>query len=357
MSSSSTMPTGPRSALDAFIFYLESFKPAKNNVQLFRKQNVLCEVRNPSSQVDLLVRALENEMPTNVQALYGGIPGPKDAAKERSGTRTPTETTDELEESNEVIEDGDGCPNDADDCPNDADDEHSDPSYAPHRRARLRSSRKTSSVDELSRPKKKRGSGARPFRCEICNSGFGHESTLRNHRRIHTGEKPHQCPVCCKGFSQIGNMKRHMAQHTNLALSCQHCSVVFASKSLLDAHMRSCRSGDRFRSSSSTSSSSRPPRATVLQQQQDVEQKQQKKQVQHTNAYPSGIQTSWPSQKPGKDPRLWTMYPCPHCDKVLTWQYDYRNHVEGHRRLSCDICGKADFKNSAALSSHARSAH
>lgn len=82
------------------------------------------------------------------------------------------------------------------------------------------------------------------------------------------------------------------------------------------------------------------------------------------------VTTAWPSEKPGKQVKLWTMYPCPHCDKVhrthwyfrifspllflsripvygvfiidcrifpslqvLTWQYDLRQHMESHRRL------------------------
>lgn len=91
---------------------------------------MLYESRNSSNQVDLLVRALEKEMPTNVQALYSGISRRKDAVKDEIGITSPTETVDDVEELNDALEDGD-------DCPNDADDEHSDPSYAPHQRARL----------------------------------------------------------------------------------------------------------------------------------------------------------------------------------------------------------------------------
>lgn len=29
------------------------------------------------------------------------------------------------------------------------------------------------------------------------------------------------------------------------------------------------------------------------------------------------VTTAWPSEKPGKQVKLWTMYPCPHCDKVI----------------------------------------
>lgn len=31
------------------------------------------------------------------------------------------------------------------------------------------------------------------------------------------------------------------------------------------------------------------------------------------------VTTAWPSEKPGKQVKLWTMYPCPHCDKVRVW--------------------------------------
>lgn len=50
------------------------------------------------------------------------------------------------------------------------------------------------------------------------------------------------------------------------------------------------------------------------------------------------VTTAWPSEKPGKQVKLWTMYPCPHCDKVLGLAVNFP--FKGTNRLVSQEDGK-----------------
>ena len=57
--------------------------------------------------------------------------------------------------------------------------------------------------------------GARPFKCPVCNKGFNQLGTLASHKRTHTGEKPYQCKVCFKRFGDKANLNRHTRRQHN----------------------------------------------------------------------------------------------------------------------------------------------
>ncbi|OQR77395.1 zinc finger protein-like [Tropilaelaps mercedesae] len=145
----------------------------------------------------------------------------------------------------------------------------------------------------------------------------------------------------------IGNLKRHLAQHANLALSCPRCGVIFAFGHLLQVHLRSCRNqvkshakqSARVTNCKSGNGNSRASISTAVKvatTQTDADHPQADGVLRpngREDRSVAEVTTAWPSEKPGKQVKLWTMYPCPHCDKVLTWQYDLRQHMESHRRL------------------------
>lgn len=63
----------------------------------------------------------------------------------------------------------------------------------------------------------KRHLNIRPFVCDVCNSAFSRNNTLKTHMMTHSGEKPFECPFpgCDKRFSERGNMKTHLKIHVS----------------------------------------------------------------------------------------------------------------------------------------------
>ncbi|KAG8917175.1 hypothetical protein FRC03_008173 [Tulasnella sp. 419] len=45
--------------------------------------------------------------------------------------------------------------------------------------------------------------------CPDCGKVFNRLSACQQHRRRHTGEKPHRCQICNVGFASKSNLKRH----------------------------------------------------------------------------------------------------------------------------------------------------
>ncbi|KAG6454667.1 zinc finger protein 582 [Manduca sexta] len=68
----------------------------------------------------------------------------------------------------------------------------------------------------------------RPFSCEICNSTFGCNSSLRRHMRVsHSTSKPHECAVCHRNFATESIRDRHQLRaHSNpedFKFICKQC--------------------------------------------------------------------------------------------------------------------------------------
>ncbi|XP_059046816.1 zinc finger protein 358-like [Achroia grisella] len=50
----------------------------------------------------------------------------------------------------------------------------------------------------------------RPFHCEICNTSFGTNSSLKRHIKVsHSSSKPHECPTCHRSFVSALILERH----------------------------------------------------------------------------------------------------------------------------------------------------
>lgn len=79
----------------------------------------------------------------------------------------------------------------------------------------------------------------RPHECETCGRSYNRQSTLIAHRRTHTDHKPFACHLCARSFYQKGNLKNHLYVHTNARpFQCPHCAAGFNQMSNMKAHVR-----------------------------------------------------------------------------------------------------------------------
>uniref|UniRef100_A0A8C0ZB32 Zinc finger protein 135-like n=1 Tax=Cyanistes caeruleus TaxID=156563 RepID=A0A8C0ZB32_CYACU len=60
---------------------------------------------------------------------------------------------------------------------------------------------------------KRREAAEKPHKCGECGKGFGANSALAKHRRLHSGEKPYKCPECGKSFGVRSNLIKHQRTH------------------------------------------------------------------------------------------------------------------------------------------------
>ena len=85
--------------------------------------------------------------------------------------------------------------------------------------------------------------GARPYKCDICQRAFGFRSMLMKHKIfVHSSEKPYKCGICQKGFKLMSLLQNHLTTHTNTSKHvCPHCSKTFSTASTLKFHSQKCR--------------------------------------------------------------------------------------------------------------------
>ncbi|XP_054159598.1 zinc finger protein 62-like [Oppia nitens] len=88
----------------------------------------------------------------------------------------------------------------------------------------------------------------RVFECDVCHQVFTRNTSLTEHKHIHTNCRPFECHVCGKTFRQTSNLKKHQKLHdvvdnnqrttvvsTN-AKTCDICGKQFPTKSSLKSH-------------------------------------------------------------------------------------------------------------------------
>jgi len=90
----------------------------------------------------------------------------------------------------------------------------------------------------------------RPYSCEECKKSFKTQSSLKNHYKLHSKSfHCEQCPKvnkhvhcieCQKAFSKNSSLKEHiLSAHSSVKpYSCEECSKSFATKALLEIHVK-----------------------------------------------------------------------------------------------------------------------
>jgi len=82
-------------------------------------------------------------------------------------------------------------------------------------------------------------SGAKPWKCDVCDKQFARKDKLSRHMSIHSGEKKHSCIYCPYKTYEKSHLNKHMRIHTGeTPYSCKVCSYKSKSSSQLRVHMR-----------------------------------------------------------------------------------------------------------------------
>ena len=81
-------------------------------------------------------------------------------------------------------------------------------------------------------------SNERPYKCEICDATFRHDSSLTFHVRKHRNERNYKCLKCGQTFLSNTCMRKHMRKKCFRGKQlCSKCNKEFKSKASLQKHM------------------------------------------------------------------------------------------------------------------------
>lgn len=77
------------------------------------------------------------------------------------------------------------------------------------------------------------------FYCDICNKFFKTESTLKNHRLVHSDDRRFSCTFCDKTFKCKKYLNSHLVTHSSeRQFTCLTCGSSFKWKHVLNSHMK-----------------------------------------------------------------------------------------------------------------------
>ncbi|XP_052739138.1 zinc finger protein 37 homolog [Bicyclus anynana] len=76
------------------------------------------------------------------------------------------------------------------------------------------------------------------FRCTYCGKGFFESYSLQVHERTHRNERPYLCEICNTSFGTNSSLKRHLkvSHSTSKPFECATCHRSFISEAIRDRH-------------------------------------------------------------------------------------------------------------------------
>ena len=118
-----------------------------------------------------------------------------------------------------------------------------------------------SSKKKVSKPHRSHSSEETLLKCDQCDKTFTRNSTLFEHKRIHSGAKPYECDKCDKTFARKFTLNQHKITHRRgrreKPFRCRKCRKGFTQKGNLDRHVKLHGAGTKSQHSQSGKASAK----------------------------------------------------------------------------------------------------
>ncbi|XP_050081452.1 zinc finger protein 25-like [Anopheles maculipalpis] len=165
----------------------------------------------------------------------------------------------------------------------------------------------------------KHDKNTRVFKCDVCQSEFSSNRSLRSHCKLHENPDSLRCSICQRTLSSTYEVKLHMRTHTGEKPNkCSFCGVSFNRKSNLTEHVRRCHNLER-------------PFICEVCGERFSSQLRLKK---HMTSHYLEQKTSPTSTRVRK------AFHCTECDKTFDTSIQYHSHKRQHmKRFQCSYCG------------------
>ena len=164
---------------------------------------------------------------------------------------------------------------------------------------------------ELARHARYQHPNEKPYKCEECDYSTVEKAKLKRHMRLHTGDRPFQCPHCTFAAKESFNLKRHILTHTGeKPYQCDVCEARFAQQNDMVIHKRTHLTDRPYRCTKCPSSYTR---------------------LAELNRHSLSMHA------------ICRQFKCKQCGALISDKYQFKLHVQEHRKGFTHKCDRCDF--------------